>query len=208
MTIRIVIAESLPVVRRGLAVFLKTQEDFEIVGEAANGEEAAKLAEELKPDIVLMNPDMPIMDGIVATSKIKDLDSSSRVMVLTNFSNQNYVYQVIKAGASDCQLMNIKPGELAASIRRLVASEILPPAKPAPYLQSGSKSVKQVDGLTKREREVIREIASGKSNKEISSVLFITVKTVKTHVSNILAKLGLDDRTQAALYAVENNLEK
>ncbi|OCA84417.1 DNA-binding response regulator [Bacillus sp. FJAT-27225] len=208
MTIRIVIADDHHVVRRGLAFFLKTQDDFEIIGEASNGVEAVKLAVDLKPDITLMDLDMPVMDGISATAKIREQDPTSKVMILTSFSDQDHVLPAIEAGAAGYQLKDVQPDELAASIRKLVSGEAQIHPKATTHLLTSIKSGRQVDELTRREKEVLQEIASGKSNKEISSALFITEKTVKTHVSNILGKLGLADRTQAALYAVKNGLAK
>lgn len=211
MGIRILIADDHNIVRRGLAFFLKTQEDFEIAGEAKNGQEAVSLAAELNPDIILMDLDMPVMDGISATAKIKENQPDMKIMILTSFSDQNHVIPAIEAGATGYQLKDIEPDELAASIRRLCSGENQLHPKATSHLLSqlsGSKrdARKQLDELTKRELEVLKEIASGKSNKEISSALFITEKTVKTHVSSILAKLELADRTQAALYAVRNGL--
>ncbi|RDU35226.1 DNA-binding response regulator [Neobacillus piezotolerans] len=211
MGIRILIADDHNIVRRGLAFFLKTQEDFEIAGEAKNGQEAVAMAAELNPDIILMDLDMPVMDGISATEKIKESQPEMKIMILTSFSDQNHVIPAIEAGATGYQLKDIEPDELAASIRRLCAGENqLHPKATSQLLSqlSGSKrdARKLLSELTKREMEVLKEIASGKSNKEISSSLFITEKTVKTHVSSILAKLELADRTQAALYAVKNGL--
>ncbi|RHW34132.1 DNA-binding response regulator [Neobacillus notoginsengisoli] len=211
MGIRILIADDHHVVRRGLAFFLKTQHDFEIAGEAANGEEAVKMAGDLQPDIVLMDLDMPVMDGIAATARIKEQLPDMKIMILTSFSDQNHVIPAIEAGAAGYQLKDIEPDELAASIRKLVLGENQLHPKATSHLlsrfsASGKGGRKPIEDLTKREMEVLKEIASGKSNKEISSALFITEKTVKTHVSNILSKLELADRTQAALYAVKHGL--
>ncbi|CEG29736.1 response regulator [Bacillus sp. B-jedd] len=211
MGIRILIADDHHVVRRGLAFYLKTQPDFEIAGEAANGEEAVKKAAELKPDIVLMDLDMPVMDGITATAKIKEQQPDMKIMILTSFSDQNHVIPAVEAGAMGYQLKDVEPDELAASIRRLASGENQLHPKATSHLLSqisaNQKEMKKpLDELTKREKEVLKEIASGKSNKEISASLFITEKTVKTHVSSILSKLDLADRTQAALYAVKNGL--
>jgi len=211
MGIRILIADDHHVVRRGLAFYLKTQPDFEIAGEAANGEEAVKKAAELKPDIVLMDLDMPVMDGIAATAKIKEQQPNMKIMILTSFSDQNHVIPAVEAGALGYQLKDVEPDELAASIRKLASGENQLHPKATSHLLSQisanrKETKKPLDELTKREKEVLKEIASGKSNKEISSSLFITEKTVKTHVSSILSKLELADRTQAALYAVKNGL--
>ncbi|WML57305.1 response regulator transcription factor [Neobacillus sp. PS2-9] len=213
MSIRILIADDHHVVRRGLVFFLKTQENIEIVGEAKNGEEAVELVDRLMPDLVLMDLVMPVMDGIEATQKIKAKHPSMKVMILTSFSDQNHVIPAIEAGASGYQLKDIEPDELVKAIKMLMNGENQLHPKATTHLLTYLTS-KQNEGknhlneLTKRELEVLKEIASGKSNKEIASSLFITEKTVKTHVSNVLAKLELADRTQAALFAVRNGVIK
>jgi DNA-binding NarL/FixJ family response regulator len=213
MSIRILIVDDHHVVRRGLVFFLKTQGNIEIVGEAKNGKEALELAEELKPDLVLMDLIMPVMDGIEATRKLKETHPNIKVMILTSFSDQNHVIPAIEAGASGYQLKDIEPDELVKAIKLLMNGENQLHPKATTHLLthlsgSNNKESKLLDGLTKREFEVLQEIASGKSNKEIAAALFITEKTVKTHVSNVLAKLELADRTQAALYAVKMGVIK
>ena len=212
-TIRILIADDHHVVRRGLVFFLKTQENIEIIGEAKNGKEAVELADILLPDVVLMDLVMPVMDGIEATRKIKEKHLNMNIMILTSFSDQNHVIPAIEAGASGYQLKDIEPDELVKAIRQLMKGEnqLHPKATTHLLTQFSSKNneeKKPLEDLTKRELEVLKEIASGKSNKEIAASLFITEKTVKTHVSSILAKLELADRTQAALYAVRNGVIK
>ncbi|MDP4171486.1 MAG: response regulator transcription factor [Bacillota bacterium] len=211
MGIRILIADDHHVVRRGLVFFLKTQHDIEIVGEAKNGKEAVDLAMELKPDIVLMDLIMPIMDGIEATRQIKQQDPSIRIMMLTSFSDHDHVIPAIEAGAAGYQLKDVEPDELVLAIKQLMGGENQLHPKATTHLLShltnkNSDEKKSLDELTRRERDVLKEIASGKSNKEIASSLYITEKTVKTHVSNLLAKLECADRTQAALYAVRNGI--
>lgn len=210
MSIRILIADDHHVVRRGLVFFLKTQKNIEIVGEAKNGEEAVSLVEQLMPDLVLMDLAMPVMDGIEATRKIKAKHPQMKIMILTSFSDQNHVIPAIEAGASGYQLKDIEPDELVKAIKMLVSGENQLHPKATTHLLTHLTSKKNeenpLDDLTKRELEVLKEIACGKSNKEIASSLFITEKTVKTHVSNILAKLELADRTQAALFAVRNGV--
>ncbi|MGG1677247.1 response regulator [Neobacillus sp. NRS-1170] len=212
-TIRILIADDHHVVRRGLVFFLKTQENIEIIGEAKNGKEAVELADILLPDVVLMDLVMPVMDGIEATRKIKEKHQSMNIMILTSFSDQNHVIPAIEAGASGYQLKDIEPDELVKAIRQLMKGENQLHPKATTHLLSqfsskNNEEKKPLEDLTKRELEVLKEIASGKSNKEIAASLFITEKTVKTHVSSILAKLELADRTQAALYAVRNGVIK
>lgn len=211
MAIKVLIADDHHVVRRGLAFFLRTQEQLEIVGEASNGKEAVELADTLKPDMILMDLIMPEMNGIEATKIIKAKSPDIKIMMLTSYSDQEHVIPAIEAGASGYQLKDIQPDELVRSIIRIMEGEnqLHPKATSLvlKHLSGNSRSVRRpIDELTKRELEVLKEIASGKSNKEIAAALFITEKTVKTHVSNVLAKLELADRTQAALYAVRNRL--
>jgi DNA-binding NarL/FixJ family response regulator len=211
MSIRILIADDHHVVRRGLVFFLKTQKDLEIIGEAENGRKAVEMAKELKPDIILMDLAMPEMDGIEATKIIKEEDPSIKIMILTSFSDQDHVIPALEAGASGFQLKDIQPDELVTSIKRMVKGESQLHPKATSHLlanlsHSSNPKKKLLDELTKRELDVLKEIAKGKSNKEIAASLYITEKTVKTHVSNLLAKLELADRTQAALFAVKNKL--
>lgn len=211
MAIKILIADDHHVVRRGLVFFLRTQEQIEIVGEAGNGKEAVELARTLKPDIILMDLIMPVMNGIEATKIIKAENPFINIMMLTSFADQEHVIPAIEAGASGYQLKDIQPDELVKAIFRIMDGEnqLHPKATSLvlKHLSGNSRHEKKLlDELTRRELEVLKEIASGKSNKEIAASLYITEKTVKTHVSNILAKLELADRTQAALYAVRNRL--
>ncbi|MFS0820941.1 response regulator [Bacillus sp. 1P02SD] len=209
MSIKIVVVDDHHVVRRGLVFFLRTQKELEIVGEAANGIEAIELAKSLKPDLVLMDLVMPEMDGIEATRIIKKELPEIRIMMLTSFSDQDHVIPALEAGASGYQLKDIEPDDLVTSIKKIMSGENqLHPKATSHLLASLNRSqVKNtLEELTNRELDVLKEIAKGKSNKEIASTLFITEKTVKTHVSNLLGKLELTDRTQAALYAVKNKL--
>ncbi|RLQ97371.1 response regulator [Falsibacillus albus] len=210
MGIRILIADDHHIVRRGLVFFLRTQKDIEIVGEAKNGEEAVKLTAELAPDIVLMDLMMPVMNGIEATKQIKESFPGTKILMLTSFSDQDHVIPAIEAGASGYQLKDIEPDELVESIRKLFGGEsTLHPTATNHLLTRITRKEKpeqKLDLLTNREKEVLTEISKGKSNKEIASSLFITEKTVKTHVSNVLAKLNVADRTQAALFAVKYGL--
>lgn len=211
MTIKILIADDHHIVRRGLVFFLKTQKDIEVIGEAKNGQEAVEMTKTLKPDLVLMDLDMPIMDGIEATKQIKAVLPEMKIMILTSFSDQDHVIPAIEAGAAGYQLKDIEPDELVRTIKRMLSGENQLHPKATTHLLShlsnkNRESKSPIEDLTKRELEVLVEIAKGKSNKEIASSLFITEKTVKTHVSNVLAKLNLQDRTQAALFAVKNGL--
>ena len=211
MKIKILIADDHHVVRKGLVFFLQTQSDLEIVGEASNGEEALKLAISLEPHIVLMDLSMPVLDGIEATKELKKQAPHIQVMILTSFSDQDHVIRALEAGASGYQLKESDPDELVAAIRKLMDGENQLHPKVTTHLltrltKRTEKQVNFIDHLTKREKDVLKEIAKGKSNKEIGASLHITEKTVKTHVSNILSKLGVQDRTQAALYAVQHGI--
>ncbi|MEH6931101.1 DNA-binding response regulator [Bacillus mycoides] len=208
MEIKLLLVEDHHIVRRGLVFFLKTREEFEIIGEAENGEEALTFVQKEKPDVVLMDISMPIMDGIEATKRIKQYDETIKILMLSSFSEQDYVLPALKAGADGYQLKEVQPDQLVASIVAVYQgnTNFHPKVTPALLGQSAVKKEKEnpFSMLTKREQEVLREIAKGRSNKEIAAVLHITEQTVKTHVSNVLAKLEVDDRTQAALYAVKH----
>ncbi|MEI2401034.1 response regulator transcription factor, partial [Paenibacillus phytohabitans] len=205
MSIKIVVVDDHHVVRRGLVIFLRTQKGLEIIGEAANGIAAIELATSLKPDLILMDLVMPEMDGIEATKIIKKERPEIKIMMLTSFSDQDHVIPALEGGASGYQLKDIEPDDLVTSIKKMMGGENqLHPKATSHLLANLSSSRNQdknlIEELTNRELDVLKEIAKGKSNKEIASSLFITEKTVKTHVSNLLGKLGVTDRTQAALY--------
>ncbi|ANB57879.1 bacterial regulatory s, luxR family protein [Anoxybacillus sp. B7M1] len=209
MSIKVLIVDDHHIVRRGLVFFLKTQKDIEVVGEAANGAEAVQLVMEHQPDLVIMDLVMPVMDGIEATKKMKERSPKTKILILTSFADQDHVIPAIRAGASGYQLKDIEPDHLVAVIRSIHRGESELHTKVIPHVMNHlhyqePATEHKTEELTKREKEVLAEIAKGKSNKEIAASLMITEKTVKTHVSNILAKLGLADRTQAALYAVKH----
>ncbi|PEI90408.1 DNA-binding response regulator [Bacillus pseudomycoides] len=214
MKIKVLLVDDHTVVLKGLAFFLSMQEDLELVGEANNGKEALKKIGEAQPDIVLMDLYMPEMDGIEATSCIKKEYPNVKVLVLTSFSDQAHVLPALKAGASGYILKDVEPDQLVEAIRSAykgniqlhpdIASALLSQTLPQEEKQESSNI--HVDVLTARENEVLQLLAKGMSNKEIASVLVITEKTVKAHVSSILGKLNLSDRTQAALYAVKNGI--
>lgn len=208
--IRVLIADDHHVVRRGLLFFLKTQKDMDVVGEAMNGKEAVELTAKLKPDVVLMDLVMPIMDGVQATKKIKAQHPQTQVLMLTSFSDRDHVIPAIEAGAAGYQLKDIEPDDLVESIRKLMRGEnTLHPQATSQLMKVREPHVKpphKLYPLTPREQDVLSELTKGKSNKEIASSLFVTEKTVKTHISNIFSKLLVQDRTQAALYAVKHGL--
>jgi two-component system, NarL family, response regulator LiaR len=198
------------VVRQGLRDFLELQEDIEVVGEASNGEEGVQLARELLPEVVLMDLVMPGIDGVEATRQLKAASPSSKVIVLTSFADDNKVFPAIKAGAISYLLKDISPEDLAHAIRAAQRNEaVLHPEVAAKLMQEFSTpraNEAPVEQLTPREMDVLRLIAKGKSNKEIADALIVSEKTVKSHVSNILSKLHLADRTQAAIYALRQRL--
>lgn len=208
--IKILIADDHHVVRRGLLFFLKTQKDMDVIGEASNGKEAVELTGTLRPDIVLMDLVMPIMDGIQATKRIKEQFPKTEVLMLTSFSDRDHVIPAIEAGAAGYQLKDIEPDDLVESIRKIMRGEnTLHPQATSQLMKGREPRVvppHELYPLTPREQDVLSELTKGKSNREIASSLFVTEKTVKTHISNIFSKLHVQDRTQAALYAVKHGL--
>ncbi len=208
--ISVLIADDHAVVRQGLQAFLQTQDDVDVVGEAADGEEAVRQVRELVPDVVLMDLVMPKLDGIAAIREMRALSPSTKVIVLTSFADDEKVIAAVKAGAAGYLLKDIQPQELGDAIRTVYRGEaLLHPTVAAKLMREVAESGRQLaapDSLTNREMEVLRLLARGMSNKEIALELEVAEKTVKTHVSNILQKLHLADRTQAALYAVRERL--
>ncbi|WPK13845.1 response regulator transcription factor [Lysinibacillus louembei] len=208
--IRVLIADDHHVVRRGLLFFLKTQKDIEVVGEAKNGVEAVQLVKEVQPDIVLMDLVMPELDGIQATKRIKALYPTIKILMLTSFADKDHVLPAIDAGASGYQLKDIEPDDLVHTIRQIMRGENMLHPEATTQLEEGLREEEQklhvLNPLTPREQDVLAELTKGKSNREIAASLFVTEKTVKTHISNIFAKLQVQDRTQAALYAVKHGL--
>ncbi|MHA4092045.1 response regulator [Bacillus cereus] len=214
MKIKVLLVDDHTVVLKGLAFFLSTQGDLELVGEANNGKEALVKVGETNPDVILMDLYMPEMDGVEATAYIKKEYPNVKVIVLTSFSDQAHVLPALRAGASGYILKDVEPDQLVEAIRSAYKGNIqLHPditnallSQTLPVEEKEEESSIQVDVLTARENEVLQLLAKGMSNKEIASVLVITEKTVKAHVSSILSKLNLSDRTQAALYAVKNGI--
>jgi NarL family two-component system response regulator LiaR len=208
--IRVLIVDDHAVVRQGLQAFLQTQDDVDVVGEAADGEEAVRQVRELVPDVVLMDLVMPKLDGIAAIGEMRALSPSTKVIVLTSFADDEKVFAAVKAGAAGYLLKDVQPRELGEAIRTVYRGAAqLHPTVAAKLMQEVAESGRQpaaLDSLTDREMDVLRLIARGMSNKEIALELGVAEKTVKTHVSNILQKLHLADRTQAALYAVRERL--
>ncbi|WP_321836828.1 two-component system response regulator YhcZ [Bacillus subtilis] len=208
---KIVIADDHHVVRKGLRFFFATQDDIEVVGEAATGLEALRVIEETKPDLVLMDLSMPEMDGIQAIKKAIQQFPDTNIIVLTSYSDQEHVIPALQAGAKAYQLKDTEPEELVKTLRQVHAGEYKLSKAIMLHVLTHMKNQHDPEKekyyqLTRREKDVLTEIANGKSIKEIAAALFISEKTVKTHVSNLLAKLEVADRTQAALFAVKYNL--
>jgi len=205
--IRVLIVDDHEVVRQGLKAFLKSQDGIEVVAEAADGNEGMRLVSELAPDIVLMDVVMPNVDGIEATGRMRASNPSTKVIVLTSFADDEKVLAAVRAGAAGYLLKDIHPQQLAEAIRTVYRGEaLLHPTVAAKLMHEVARRPAVPDALTSRELDVLHHIARGMSNKEIARELGVAEKTVKTHVSNILQKLNLADRTQAALYAVRERL--
>jgi len=224
-TIKVLIVDDHAVVRQGLRTFLELQDDvpsddpsalpIQVVGEATNGAEAVKLARRLRPDVVLLDLVMPGMDGIEATPKIIADSPYSRVIILTSFGEEDKVFPAIRAGAQGYLLKDIAPDDLVQAVRAAHLGQVqlhpdiarkLMLAVAAKEESPASQPEAPFEELTERELEVLRLIAGGFNNREIAEKLVISAKTVKTHVSSILGKLHLEDRTQAAIYALRHGL--
>jgi DNA-binding NarL/FixJ family response regulator len=212
--IRVVIADDQDLVRAGFRMILGTHDDIEVVGEAGDGREAIEQAALVKPDVVLMDVRMPSLDGIEATRRLLERDGAPRVLMLTTFDLDEYVYEALKAGASGFMLKNAPPDRLADAIRTVAAGDaLLAPAITRRVIEEyvsrprvGDEPPERLAELTEREVEVLRLIARGLSNAEIAGSLFLSEATVKTHVNRLLSKLSLRDRTQAAVLAYETGL--
>jgi DNA-binding NarL/FixJ family response regulator len=212
--IRVVIADDEALIRDGFRMILGAQPEVEVVGDAADGSEAVEAAHAQRPDVVLMDVRMPKLDGIEATGRIVAAGLPSKVLMLTTFDRDEYVYEAMKAGASGFLLKTVPTERLVESIRLVAAGEaLLSPeitrrliedfvTRPGP---KGDRST-ELQRLTAREREVLQEVARGRSNSEIAQTLFLSEATVKTYLTRILAKLGLRDRAQAVVFAYENGV--
>jgi DNA-binding NarL/FixJ family response regulator len=212
--IRVVVADDQALVRGGFRLILQTQPDIEVVGEAADGREAVASAQALRPDVILMDIRMPGMDGLEATRRLMTTQNPPRVLMLTTFDLDEYVYDALRVGASGFLLKDVRPEQLADAVRAVATGDtLLAPAitrrlveqylrRPPP----GSRTPLGLGELTDRELDVLRLVARGKSNQQIAGTLFLGESTVKTHLTHLFAKLGLRDRAQAVVLAYESGL--
>jgi len=207
MPIRVLVADDHSVVRKGLRTFLSLDSELEIIGEASNGEEAVQMAHQLKPDVVLMDIKMPKMDGIAATTVIRRELPDTEVIALTSVLEDASVVGAVRAGAIGYLLKDTEADELCRAIKAAAAGQVqLSPQAAARLMREVRTPEESPETLSERETDVLRLLAQGYSNKEIAQELTLSEKTVKTHVSNILGKLNVPSRTQAALYAVRVGL--
>ena len=209
--IRVAIADDHAVVRQGLRTFLELQDEIEVVGEAADGEEAVALVARTVPDVALIDLVMPRVDGIEAIRRIRERSPATRILVLTSFADDHTVLPAVRAGAAGYLLKDVQPPELVTAIRTVHAGEALLAPSVATMLVEqlageDGRAEERDEHLTPREREVLAQLARGAPNKVIALELGVSERTVKTHVSNILGKLGMTDRTQAAVYAVRHGI--
>lgn len=204
--IRLLIADDHPIVRQGVQFMLEQHRDLEVVGEAKDGAAAVQLAEELKPDVVLLDLVMPGQDGVETIRELRRRARATRVVVLTSYHGDELIYGAVRAGALSYLLKDMDPRELVQAVRAAARGESVLHPRVAARVLSGLRGDELTEGLTRRELEVLTRLARGNANREIAAELHISEETVKTHVSNLLAKLHVESRTQAALYALRRNL--
>jgi len=210
--IRVLVVDDQPLVRSGFRMVLEERADLELAGEAADGVQALELARELDPDVILMDVRMPNLDGVEATRRLVEDGARARILVLTTFDLDEYVYAAIKAGASGFLLKDVEPAELVDAIRVVAAGNSLFGPEATERLVSrfsqppAEGDLGSLDALTEREREILRLLATGLSNAELAQQLFLSETTVKTHVSSVLRKLGVRDRVQAVIAAYDAGL--
>ena len=217
MTIRVLLCDDQALVRSGFRMILETRQDLQVVGEAQDGRQAVRLAAQTRPDVILMDVRMPNLDGVEATRQIVAAGSPARILVLTTYDLDDYVYAAIRAGASGFLLKDVQPDQLAEAIRVIAAGDaLLAPsvtrrllgqfARTLPGPRASRASRASLSALTERETEVLRLLAAGLSNAELAGRLYISEATVKSHVSSLLRKLGLRDRVQAVILAYDTGL--
>ncbi|XBG90125.1 response regulator transcription factor [Enterococcus cecorum] len=208
--IKVLLVDDHEMVRLGVSTYLSIQPDIEVVGEASDGQEGVEKALSLRPDVILMDLVMDNMDGITATKEILAQWAQAKILIVTSYIDDEKVFPAIQAGASGYLLKTSSAQEIAEAVRKTIVGERVIEEEVSEKIQNQDYANQYFlyEELTNREREVLDLIAQGKSNQEIAEILFITLKTVKTHVSNILAKLGVEDRTQVAIYAFKHGLVK
>ena len=214
MSVRVVLVDDQALIRTGFKMILETEDDIEVVGEASDGEQAISMARSVRPDVVLMDVQMPTMDGLEATGRIvRDANIPSRIIILTTFERDDYIFEALRAGASGFLLKNAPSDELVHAVRVVAAGDaLLAPSVTRKVIEGfirrpahGSNEV-ELRRLTERETEILQLLATGKSNSELAANLFVGEGTIKTHVSSVLTKLGLRDRMQAVIFAYESGL--
>ncbi|MDP9072353.1 MAG: response regulator transcription factor [Actinomycetota bacterium] len=207
--IRVLVVDDHPVVRQGLRAFLESRPGIVVVGEAGDGATAVTEVDRLRPDVVLMDLVMPGLEGAAAIRRIQERAPSARVLVLTSFASEDQVVPAVQAGAAGYLLKDVEPADLEAAIRTVHHGEgLLHPRVAAKVMAELAQGRAPLESLTRRELEVLRLLAQGLSNRQLATELVVSEKTVKTHVSSILTKLHLADRTQAALFAVREGLDE
>lgn len=204
--IKIILVDDHEMVRLGLKIFLNLQPDVEVVGEAGNGLDGINLALELKPDVVVMDLVMPEMSGVEATLKLLEEWKEAKILVLTSYLDNEKIYPVIEAGAKGYMLKTSSAAEILNAIQKVARGELAIETEVDKKIKAHDMQPELHEDLTARERDILRLLAKGYDNQTIADELFISLKTVKTHVSNILAKLEVDDRTQAVVYAFKHHL--
>jgi DNA-binding NarL/FixJ family response regulator len=214
MSISVVLVDDQALIRTGFKMILESEDDIEVVGEASDGEQAISMARSVRPDVVLMDVQMPTMDGLEATGRIvREVTIPSRIVILTTFERDDYIFEALRAGASGFLLKNAPSEELVHAVRVVAAGDaLLAPSVTRKVIEGfirrpahRSHEV-ELRRLTERETEILQLLATGKSNSELANHLFVGEGTIKTHVSNVLTKLGLRDRMQAVIFAYESGL--
>jgi DNA-binding NarL/FixJ family response regulator len=214
MSVRVVLVDDQALIRTGFKMILEAEDDIEVVGEASDGEQAISMTRSVRPDIVLMDVQMPTMDGLEATGRIvRDASIPSRIVILTTFERDDYVFEALRAGASGFLLKNAPSEELVHAVRVVAAGDaLLAPSVTRKVIEgfirrpAHRSNEAELRRLTERETEILQLLATGKSNSELADHLFVGEGTIKTHVSSVLTKLGLRDRMQAVIFAYESGL--